>query len=129
MDPPSLPNTAHSWHGQPVAFGEAVTYHCQNGYFFEDNRERLTAPVYCLGDGSWDSEAMPQCIQSEGILKTIMLHKATIAFSFLYFQLCCVTLTPCQHPLVGQGTGLALRNMVPEQITRVATTPTSLMAL
>lgn len=70
MDPPLSPDSTvlPEWDGEPVAFGETVSYSCaHSGLFFFDDRDLGTMDLAtCNSDGTWtEPDPWPRCAPSK----------------------------------------------------------------
>ena len=53
------------WDESPVEFGHNVSYMCQEGLYFEMDRDMIEFQVTCLETGSWDEPLFwPGCVQT-----------------------------------------------------------------
>ena len=65
ISPPSFNNMGNNWDGNPLAFGDSLTYSCNYGFFFEDNQDRITWEVSCLNTGQFDIDPDMRCVTSK----------------------------------------------------------------
>ena len=58
-NPPQPNTTEHhleltNWEwGQIYAFGEVAVYECEDGYFFDQDKDQLNFTLTCMEDGNW----------------------------------------------------------------------------
>ena len=66
FNPEIIVNMYNTWTGRPIQFYDTVTYGCNQGYYFEDDRYREFVTVTCTPWGTYqyngDGE-MPKCVQ------------------------------------------------------------------
>lgn len=90
-EPDSFLGLKREWNGIPVPFWENVTYTCQPGFYFIDDRERLSFSVMCKDNGEFEYPSnWPMCIRGIVFLPCleICLHFNTMVDSY------CVTPPP-----------------------------------
>ena len=64
LEPPSTEGLTHSWDGRVLEPGESVEYRPIPGYFFEKDRELVSAEATCLQDGSYDISQLSRVTQT-----------------------------------------------------------------
>lgn len=59
-------------HSGPVQFEDEVSYRCKDGFYFEENREKVEHLLWCQTSGFFNvpvdsvgSEVWPKCVESE----------------------------------------------------------------
>ncbi len=51
------------WYGDPIDFGDQLSYKCHDGFYFEEDRDKETYAIECLPNGKYDDpEEWPTCL-------------------------------------------------------------------
>ena len=54
-----------TWNENPVEFGDNVTYICEEGFYFEMDRDKTEFGITCLDSGLWDEPQLwPRCVET-----------------------------------------------------------------
>jgi hypothetical protein len=69
VDPPAAEADRHLRslyeNGTTVAFGDEVTYVCEEGFYFEEDFHMEGFDITCLSDGSWSPLPDKRCLDPE----------------------------------------------------------------
>ncbi len=63
IDPEPKQHMKHDYTGTPYEIGYNATYTCDEGFYFEDDRDRANVKAECLNTGSFKGpDPWPKCV-------------------------------------------------------------------
>lgn len=99
-EPEAFLGLKRNWNGMPVPFWENITYTCQPGHYFIEDRDKIGFTVMCQESGEFDyPQSWPMCVRGTNFFLDIVTNlnvKESLPCSDSY----CVT--PPPKPLGGQ---------------------------